>query len=161
MKVMLGVAGGISLVGCLVCGGCVALVGFAGNAADAKRAAERQQIASGAILPTRVSVDDLNAAYRANQVAADNTYKGRWLRIEARISNIGTGIGGGMYVVLGADTTSIEGVHCSFDSEHAGAVAKLTRGQRVTIIGKCGGKLLTDVSLDDCQFAPAETPAAK
>ena len=95
-----------------------------------------------------VSAAELYAEYKANEVAADQRYKGRVVAVSGVVDNIGKGIMGTMYVAL--DTGEMVGsVQCMFGKEHANSLAGLSKGQSVTIQGKCTGKMM-NVLLDGC-----------
>jgi hypothetical protein len=67
-----------------------------------------------------------------NQLPLDSVLKGRF----------GKDLLGSMYVTLsGADKYGITSVQCMFDDEFKSRLVSLRRGQRVTIIGICDGKL--------------------
>lgn len=90
-----------------------------------------------------ISAADLYSAYEANQVAADQQYKGRLLKVTGVVSSIGKDILGSPYIVLGSgDEWEVWGVQCTFPSRYESRIAKLEKGQQVTVTGKCTGYFL-------------------
>jgi hypothetical protein len=90
----------------------------------------------------------LYADYKANEVAADKRYKDRVIEVTGRVDNIGKDIMDTMYVTL--DTGEMIGsIQCMFGTEHANSLAGLSKGQSVTIQGKCAGKMM-NVLLQGC-----------
>ena len=90
-----------------------------------------------------ISATDLYSAYEANQVAADQKYKGRLLEVTGVITSIGKDILGSPYIVLGSgDEWEVWGVQCTFSSRYESWLAKLKKGQQVTVTGKCTGYFL-------------------
>ena len=95
-----------------------------------------------------VSANTLAAAYTANEVAADDKYKGKELTVSGTVESIGKDITDTSYVTLAA-SGDIFGVQCMFDDQYKGQLAKLQKGQRVQLHGTCKGKTL-NVILADC-----------
>lgn len=90
-----------------------------------------------------ISATDLYSAYEANQVAADQQYKGQLLEVTGIISSIGRDILGTPYIVLGSgDEWEVWGVQVLFSSRYESWLAKLEKGQQVTVTGKCTGYFL-------------------
>lgn len=90
-----------------------------------------------------VAADELFKAYQANEVAADEKYKGKVLVVSGIIENIGKDIMDTPYVSLKAGGEySFGGVQCMFADEAKGQLANLQKDQNVKIKGKCEGKLM-------------------
>jgi len=79
--------------------------------------------------------------YNDNEIAADAKYKGEWIKVSGTIGRIEQGIVREPYIALETGLGE-EGVEVVFDKANVGQLVKLTRGQRVTVIGKCTGKVL-------------------
>ena len=89
-----------------------------------------------------VSASVLISEYEANEVAADQTYKGRTLSVTGKVDHIGKDILDTMYVTLeSGQEFGISSVQCMFDDQHEGQLARLSKGQTVTVTGRCDGKL--------------------
>jgi hypothetical protein len=88
--------------------------------------------------------------YDANEVNADEKYKGKTLVVSGRIGKIGKDLLDTMYVEL-KSANPIFGVQCMFADKHKSQLAKAAKGRQVTIRGKCDGKL-GNVLLRGCSF---------
>ncbi len=102
--------------------------------------------------PSVIQVDakKLAADYEANEVAADNQYKGKQAQISGTIKDIGKDILDSPYVSF-ENGNSIFGVQCMFDKSDANALASLTKAQKITLTGKVSGKL-GNVIVNDCKI---------
>lgn len=109
-----------------------------------------QEDVSTAAPAARVTAAQLFADYDANEVAADEKYKGKVLIVTGTIEDIGKDIVDTMYVTLKTDN-AIMSVQCKFADEHKSQLANAAEGQQVTIKGKCDGKL-GNVLLRGCTF---------
>ena len=98
----------------------------------------------------KVSAVDLAATYEANEVKADQTYKGKTADITGTVDNIGVVLGS-TYVVLSAGKEfSITNIQCFFkDQAEITKVAELKKGDKVTIQGVIDGKSM-NVSVNNC-----------
>lgn len=84
-----------------------------------------------------VTARKLFADYEANEVSADEMYKGKVLRVSGTISKIGKDVLDTPYVELSA--SDVFGVQCMFDD--TGALGSLKRGKKLTLRCKGDGKL--------------------
>lgn len=97
-----------------------------------------------------ITAEDLFAAYDENEVAADNQYKGKLLKVTGVINDIGKDILDDTYITL--DTGEfIFSVQCYFKGDDADALAALTKGQTVTLVGKCDGMSM-NVVMKKCEI---------
>ncbi|KPL00025.1 MAG: hypothetical protein AMJ90_08960 [candidate division Zixibacteria bacterium SM23_73_2] len=99
----------------------------------------------------RVSAENLCKDYEANEVAADEMYKGKILIVDGTVKDIEKSIFDEIYVTLEGNKDVIISVDCYFSETHKSSLAKLTKGQKVSIKGKCDGKTF-DVVLKGCTF---------
>ncbi len=82
----------------------------------------------------------LTKAYDENELAADEKYKNKLLKVAGKITDISE--------TLGNVTVQLEGhkflqnVMCSFEESEKGNVAKLKKGQQTTLLGRGDGKTL-------------------
>lgn len=87
--------------------------------------------------PIAVQAKALTKEYDENELAADAKYKDKMLAVSGKVSNIAE--------TMGNVTVQLEGyniaknVMCSFDEAEKANVAKLKKGQQVTLIGKGDG----------------------
>jgi hypothetical protein len=114
------------------------------NITSTDKATTSQTTPSDAI---RLTALELNRDYTANEIAGDNKYLGKTVEITGIISDIGKIIGNTDYYVALNDK-KVEGqilldfrplVMCHFANAKGDILAKLSKGQLVTIRGKCTG----------------------
>jgi ribosomal protein L40E len=98
--------------------------------------------------PIKVTAVKLYKDYDANEVSADEKYKGKLLSVTGVITNISKTLGD-LTVVLSSDNEveTILGVQCTFPESYKDSLAKLKRGETITVKGICSGKTL-NVSID-------------
>jgi len=84
--------------------------------------------------PTAVTVDDLVDALNANALNASNTYKGAYVELTGKLSNIDSS---GKYFSLAPidEEFSFDTILCNINKDHLDAVSQFTTGQNVTVIG--------------------------
>lgn len=99
-----------------------------------------------------VSAEELAKAFEDNEISANKQYKDKMLEISGTISDIGEMLGS-TYITLEAEEDfAITQTQCFFkDEEQIDKIAELSKGEKVTLIGKCEGKSL-NVSVKDCYF---------
>ena len=96
----------------------------------------------------QVSATQLYADYEANEIAADQKYKGKVLVVSGTIGDIAKDIADDIYVTLKGDDV-IGDVQCFFSEAHTSTAAQLQKGQKITVKGKCDGKMM-NVILRGC-----------
>ena len=88
--------------------------------------------------------------YKSNEIAADGRYKGKVLEVSGTIESIAKDIMDTMYVSLeGGGEFEMRGVQCYFADSENSKLAKLSKGQQITIRGKCDG-LMMNVLIKEC-----------
>jgi len=113
--------------------------------AEAKAKAEAQ-----ALQASRISARDLWAAYDANEVAADNKYKGKRILVVGTATDIKKDITGSPYVAMAVDQFGLTGVNCIMEDE--ASAAKISRGAKIQVVGTVNGMSIGNVFLRDCQI---------
>jgi hypothetical protein len=106
-----------------------------------------------------VEAKQLVRAYRENEVAADYRYRGKFVRIKGKVSDISKGPFGGLVVTLAGPLLSFGDVECKFDDSHEAALAKLRPGDWIHVIGRVEGRFAnagSDVPVEDCRIEPRE-----
>lgn len=99
----------------------------------------------------KVSSSDLTKAYDANEVSADDKYKGKTLAVSGTVGSIAKDFMGNMYVTLkGFDQYGVHSSFCYLDDAHKAAVSNLKQGQKVTFQCRGDGVILGNVILKDC-----------
>ena len=99
-------------------------------------ASDSQKQESESIEYTSVSVNDMMDALNNNAMGASDKYKGKYLEITGKLTNIDAG---GKYIDLMADGDfEIIGVQCYIKNDDQKAkISALTKGDTVTLQGKC------------------------
>lgn len=95
-----------------------------------------------------VSAEAIFKAYKDNEVGADERFKGRFVKVEGIVSNIGKDLLDDMYVTFEVPGSIFE-VQAYFGAEEKRAVAQLTKGQRLTAVCMGEGKAL-NVHMKKC-----------
>ena len=93
-----------------------------------------------------ISAPDLTATYEANEVNADNNFKGKTFYVSGTVSDIKKDIMDDIYVTLAGDQMFRE-VQCYFDDKET--AGQLHKGMKVTFKGTCDG-LMMNVLMKDC-----------
>jgi hypothetical protein len=134
---------GFSLKSGLVLGiGVVIVIGIVG--ANRKKEQERAEVTTAAPIDVRAS--ELQADYDANEVAADDKYKGAVLRITGTVESINKNILDDPYVIL--HTGDFKGVHCHFNSSQG--LQALRKGEQVVIRCRGDGYVINSPVARDC-----------
>ena len=109
--------------------------------------------------PVKVTAEDLMNAYEENEVAAKKKYEDKLIDVTGTITDISATLSDQACVTLSAGGFG-RFIKCYFeDDDTIDDVAKLEKGQAVTIRGECDDLLLLGISVDDCtvvDFAPAD-----
>ncbi|MDB5002105.1 MAG: hypothetical protein JWQ34_330 [Mucilaginibacter sp.] len=94
----------------------------------------------------RTTAEKLYTDYDANEVSADEIYKGKTIAVSGKITKIAKDITDTPYITL--DVSEFGEIQCRFeDTKH---LKTLSKGDYVTVIGKCAGKMSVVVILSDC-----------
>jgi hypothetical protein len=113
---------------------------------------EKTRQVKSALAEASVSAQQLYNQYEANEVEADNRYKGKVISVTGVIGDIGKDITDNAYVLLSSgDLFGMFGVQCFFDESEEQNFGSLRTGQQLTIKGRCDGKF-GNVFLKDCTF---------
>ena len=100
-----------------------------------------------------ISAEDLYKAYESNEAEADKLYQGKILIITGTVGTTSTpeeGMGRPAVILIDARQKPI--VNCfGFAMGEKDAISKLKTGQKVSVKGKCMGKVAIDIPvLEDC-----------
>ncbi|WP_454259935.1 OB-fold protein [Pseudoxanthomonas mexicana] len=98
-------------------------------------------------LPLEVSASDLFAAYEANEVAADNQYKGKQLAVTGTVAGINKDFTDEVYVEIAGN---------EFMNIHARGIdptvaAGLAKGTKITVVCEGGGLMMASPILNECE----------
>lgn len=108
-----------------------------------------QAIASAGV-DIMVSADVYAADYEANEIAADNKYKGKTILITGKIDSINKGITGKGYLALRAKGAPL-GMQAHLSSEGTEGAASLSKGTLVYLVCKAGPKIGPVSTATNCQ----------
>jgi hypothetical protein len=125
----------------------VALIVVGAIGAANKKKEQRQEVATPTAPPVEVSADKLASDYKANEVSADELYRGKVLRVSGVVDSIKKGITDEPYVVLKTNNQFM-GVHANFDD--TAGLSGLAAGKRITV--RCIGNnvIMGSPMLKDC-----------
>jgi hypothetical protein len=98
-----------------------------------------------------ISAIDLYREYEANEIAADNKYKNKRLAVTGVVVEISEVLGEVNVDLSTGDELNLTTIKCSVKDKDK--VAKLRKGQRLTIIGTCDGLTLNlYVGMEKCEI---------
>ena len=102
--------------------------------------------------PPSITADSLFAAYEGNEVAADETFKGRVMEITGRIGTINKDFMDSVYITLPSSENMFMGVHATIVDSETAKAASLRRGGRIRLACEVEGKVVTDVVVKNCRI---------
>ena len=105
--------------------------------------------------PIEVSPSKLYQDYENNEVAADLKYKEKTLMLTGSVTEIKKDIMDDIVVEINAGG-AYKSIDCYFGKNHTDEAAALTKGEKITIKGRCEGKVI-DVSLKGCSIPSKST----
>ena len=146
------------LAGVLLFGGCVAIFGDSDTPSPSEPETQSTTVPTEkpTTAPTEepiieITPSELYNAYEENEVAADNEYKGKKVRITGTIEDIGKDILDDVYITINAG--DYDEIQCYFeDQKQIDKVATLKSGEEVTIVGECSGLSILNVVLQNCEL---------
>lgn len=96
-----------------------------------------------------LSAERLYREYDNNEISADEKYDGKVVLISGTVTSISKGI-------MGDASILFDGVHCLFTEGEQSSLARLSKGQQVTVKGKVYGVGLSNVLVRNCRLRLAE-----
>jgi hypothetical protein len=106
----------------------------------------------------RVTAEELFDLYSGNKIAADRLLKGRPLTVTGEVYRVSTGpIGHPCIAFRRSRGYKVATVLCLFGGADLGRLAELHEGERVVVVGTCGG-MMTNVILQNCRLSPTGGP---
>lgn len=139
--------------GAVIVAGVIALSIWAGHESEGNHAEQTsgaspaEAATAPAAPPMALDASALYADYKANEVAADSKYKGKSLAVTGNIGTIGKDIMDDPYVTLTAEN-EYETVNAYFSKSRLNELAKLHKGDSITVTCKGNGMVLTSPVLD-------------
>ena len=100
----------------------------------------------------KVTANQLMSDYTANEVSADAKYKNNLVQVSGIVDSIGKDIIDTPYITLKAGSEySISVVQCMFAKSDESALATVSKGEQMTLVGQVTGKL-GNVILNGCKI---------
>ena len=113
-----------------------------------KEAAKQAEIQAAPAI--EVTAAQLCEDYKANEIAADEKYKGKILQVTGKVDSIAKDILDSIYVTLKSGKRfDLMSVQAFFPDSVTAQAAALSKGQKVTVKGRCEGKLM-NIIIKDC-----------
>lgn len=99
-----------------------------------------------------VTADELWNAFSDNEVLAEQTYSGKYVKVTGIVSEINSSAAlSSANILLRVDNAVFSCVQCNFNSKNEKSLANIEKGQRVTIYGVCGD-LSLNVMVNYCEI---------
>lgn len=105
--------------------------------------------------PTSVDSSRLYADYQANEVAADNKYKGRLLAVTGTLGSIKKDFTDDTYLGIVTDNEFMP-IHADLRAEYVAQAASLEKGQSITVVCTGNGMIVGSPMLKDCAIAASQ-----
>lgn len=97
-----------------------------------------------------VSASQVWQLYNANEITADKVFKCDMpIPVTGIVASVGKDILDDPYIIFKTDDF-LGMVQCMFWKEDAEELINIYPGQKITLVGKCTGKMLTEVIFRDC-----------
>jgi cold shock CspA family protein len=94
-----------------------------------------------------ISPEDLYEAYENNEVKADNTYKGKNIRMVGIVDDIGKDMFNQPYVKFSVDSYGFNDIQVYFKNSELSKLGELNKGQKISVVGVCDGKSILSVDI--------------
>lgn len=95
-----------------------------------------------------ISASDLYKNYYANEVSADEKFKDKKLAVTGIIGDISKDFTGDAKVSL--EIGLLQTINCNF-GENTKSISKLSKGDKITIVGTCKGFVVKQVVMEGCE----------
>jgi hypothetical protein len=148
LTIALIVIGSVLVLGFGGCVVCVAAVGRAGSAASTSGGGSTSgSKSSGSATP--VTALQLYNDYQANEVSADNKYKGKSLMVSGTVSSIDKDFLDNIVVSLKTPNEFMD-VKARVDDDQKSKAASLSKGQDIKVLCTGSGMIIGSPQLEDC-----------
>ena len=138
-------------IGCLVILAGLGIIGLIAlvSGPGTPNQGQGQSAPAAAEKPLVVSATMLLAAYHANEVSADEKYKGRLLKVTGVVESINKDILDSPFVsLIGGEENIFDTVQVTFNEGYKDWLMKLRKVQRITAVGRCKGMLVGSVLVE-------------
>lgn len=113
-----------------------------------KRSTEIQRGIDTAAYTMAIPAREVRAAYRANELVADQRFKDKWVKISGVVDSIGKDLTGGVYVTLRTGSLVGEQIQCFIPEDRVAGMSRFAAGDSVTVMGRGAGKFFNLVFKD-------------
>ncbi|NCC70947.1 hypothetical protein EOM09_05175 [bacterium] len=96
----------------------------------------------------KITAKELMTKYEANELEADNLYKGKLLEVSGNVDGVGKDIFDSPYITLKTNEM-FSNIKCMIKDSEVSKASKLKEDDSIILEGKCDG-ILMDVTLKDC-----------
>jgi putative nucleic acid binding protein len=127
----------------------VVALGMCGKLMGDKKPEQPQQQAAAAAAAIQVTNDTLWREYDANEVAADNKYKGKVLAVSGTVASIDKDFMDNIVVHL-LSPNEFMNTSATMQKSEAGQAAALSKGQHVKVVCEGNGRVVGSPVLKDC-----------
>jgi hypothetical protein len=95
---------------------------------------------------------ELHKAYKTNEVAADEQFKGKAVRVTGKLLGVSKDFTDAIYLSIhpGTEMGELEALHAYFGDEQKAALTGLKPGQVVTFEGRVDGFMMGSVMVKEC-----------
>ena len=114
-----------------------------------KSVAEKLRLKAATVTPAA-----LWQAFDENEVAAEDTYKGKEVVVKGKIASITTNVTGNPQISFAVDQQGFHSVVFEFSKDAKPEIAKLKKRQEIMLAGTCRGMLIKNVVLLDSRIIP-------
>ena len=140
------IIGGVFL---LLFGGCVGIIALGAHSVSEKAEKDKKEFDDQKAM--EVTAEALIADYSKNEVAGDQKYKGKKLKVTGSIKSIDSGINDEPVVHLGS-TTELQFETVMVEDLDKSAAAKLEKGSTITVVCKGDGEFIGSPVLKKCKI---------
>ncbi|MDR1084939.1 MAG: zinc-ribbon domain-containing protein [Deltaproteobacteria bacterium] len=130
----------------------IAIYGSSGSGPPSRPSSSSSAAPAPQIPAMEVSAAQFFDDYQANEVSADNKYKGKTLKITGTVSDISKDIMDNAVVHLQTSNPFMD-ILCTFKGSTDPGLANVKKGQQVVLIGKGDMMIMGSPRLENCQFA--------
>ena len=145
----IGIGCGDTFLFLIILGGITSAVGSKSSSTPVDSGSQTAQ----ARVAPEITAIKIHQAYKQNEIAADEQYKGKVFNISGIVEGIQKDLTDSIFVTIKTGD-EFGSLHANFDDAHKATIAKLKPGQPLKIQGSVDGFLMQSVMVKDCQIVP-------
>ena len=100
-------------------------------------------------IAVEITAEQLSSDYAADEIAADQLYKGNLLQVTGKVNSVNENLMGVYFVKLSGGGIEAWEIQCMFDEQYGPEVAQLEQNDMVTVKGICDGYYMS-IKMKDC-----------